>query len=125
MGNAKFENLVGAVLSRVVVSDGKDTITFHTTDGRKYRMYHEQDCCECVFIEDICGDLDDLIGSPILKAEETSHEGGPSDGCDYSSTWTFYNLATLKGHVTLRWLGSSNGYYSESVDFALVSGDDK
>ena len=70
-------------------------------------------------MEDVCGDLDNLIGSEILKADKTSNHKDDNEGYE-SATWTFYNIATAKGHVTIRWCGSSNGYYSEGVDFSEV-----
>lgn len=90
---------------------------------RTFRMYHYQDCCEHVYLEDVVGDLNDLVGYQILFAEEVVNQydetdkftvdGKPRDPA--SETWTFYKLASEKGYVTLRWYGSSNGYYSESV----------
>ena len=65
----------------------------------------------------------DLVGSEILLAEEVSSGENP-DGVtvEYqdSFTWTFYKLSTIKGSVTIRWYGESNGYYSEAVDFCEV-----
>lgn len=90
-------------------------LIFTTIKGEKYKLYHNQDCCEYVYLEDICGDLDDLIGMPLLQAEETNCKVEGND--DYHRTWTFYKFATIIGSVTLRWLGESNGYYSEHVDF--------
>lgn len=84
-----------------------------------FRFFHSRDCCENVRIVDLNGDLDDLVGTPILEASEVSD--GWSDTklnrqLDDSHTWTFYRFTTIKGTVVVRWLGESNGYYSESVD---------
>jgi len=119
-----FESLVGKTLVSVEnVTD--DLLRFVADDGDVFEMYHYQDCCESVSIEDICGELEWLVGSPILHAEESSNESDPKpDEYDESHTWTFYHLRTMKGTVTVRWYGTSNGYYSESVDFRLVTKSD-
>lgn len=100
----------------------EDEIYFTTDRGLVYRMWHIQDCCEAVWIEDICGDLKSLVGSPILQAEEVSNHEEETDEFN-SRTWTFYKLATVNGYVTIRWCGESSGYYSESVNFALCPPD--
>ncbi len=115
--------LKGKVLTEIGGGKYADELSFLTNDGQSYRMYHRQDCCESVLLEDICGELEWLIGEPILIAEERCSNDPPDgqeESRDVSETWTFYELATIKGSVTLRWYGASNGYYSESVDFERV-----
>ena len=112
-----FSSLVGKVMKEVDV--GNDNIKFVTVDGEVYNMYHDQDCCESVSVESVVGDVQDLIGVPLLVAEESSSNANP-DGAEVSEyqesfTWTFYKLATIKGYVDIRWYGESNGYYSEGV----------
>lgn len=113
---AVLDGMLGKTFDSIDVGDS--SISFSCPDGSRYEMYHEQDCCEDVQLDDIAGDLADLIGSPILMAEKVSEEGG--EGWD-SSTWTFYKFATAKGYVTLRWYGESNGYYSEDVSIRRVT----
>lgn len=120
--NPKFETMKGLTLKSVTVAPDKECVTFETEDGKTFSLYHSQDCCETVEVNDVCGDLSDLIGSPLLVAEEAESDKTP-DGVklEYqpeSQTWTFYKLATIKGSVDIRWHGTSNGYYSESVSFA-------
>ncbi len=116
---AKIEDLIGKTLT-AIERDGDEQLRFKCVDGSAYRMYHDQCCCETVEIAEIIGDLDDLLQTPILEAEEvTNSENKPSEYAD-SWTWTFYKLGTIKGHVNIRWLGESNGYYSESVDFHVM-----
>ncbi|MEN9436586.1 MAG: hypothetical protein RIR09_1241 [Pseudomonadota bacterium] len=120
-----FSELVGCTLSAITGAKGDDSIVFECVDGSKYQMYHSQDCCESVSVDDIEGDLSDLIGLPITLAEESSNSDPLPDQdvgeyCE-SFTWTFYRIATARGFVVIRWFGESNGYYSESVSFAKIN----
>lgn len=112
--------IVGKTVTEIE-NQGDRLLIFRCLDGSVFDMYHDQDCCETVEIEEIIGDLDDLIGVPILVAEERESERKyDPDGYPESSTWTFYEFRTIKGSVTIRWLGTSNGYYSETVDFVQL-----
>ena len=112
MMNTPFEFIVGKTFISITINKEKDRVTFKANDGSEYEMYHDQDCCENVYIESIVGDLTDLMDSEILVAEERkSSETHVSD----SFTWTFYTFRTIKGSVDIRFYGTSNGYYSESV----------
>lgn len=117
-----INDMIGKTVVEIYgAEEESDCIIFVCSDGTRYMMYHERDCCEDVSIDDICGSIDCLIGTPLLKAEDVSNimeNAYPSGNDEYGShTWTFYHLATVKGYVTIRWFGESNGYYSESVDF--------
>lgn len=119
-----FSELKGKTLIAIDgLESGKDRVTFVCADGSEFLMYHSQDCCESVNIDDVVGDVNDLLNSEILIAEERTSDQNPAGvKMEYqdSFTWTFYELATNKGSVTIRWYGESNGYYSESVDFAQI-----
>lgn len=126
----EIKDLLGQIITKIDVnrnsrfdvfgekSGTDDHVIFTLSDGRMLGMYHEQSCCEYVHIDDINGSLSDLLNTPILRAEEKTN--CDSDKEYDSFTYTFYDLATKNGCVTLRWFGSSNGYYSESVNFTWL-----
>lgn len=157
---------VNELLDKLVVEIkfNPEELMFICSDKSVYRMFHSQNCCEHVSIEDICGDLKDLLNSPILIAEsrksdsssdiEVSEEKNDSEWEDdgyeghegtYTSIidggkillsdekhsdneccqWTFYRIGTMKGTVTIRWCGTSNGYYSTDVSFFCSKGAEK
>lgn len=116
----KTEDLKGMTFVAFDVSD--DEILIENDKGDKFRYFHYQSCCEDVSIDDVEGDLKDLLNTPILQcSEEESSEDKLKPSNDVESfTWTFYKFSTIKGYVTIKWYGESNGYYSESVDLEQV-----
>lgn len=142
---ASFGDLKGKTLTEVTGNVGDETMQFVADNGEAWKLHYYQDCCASCSVEDICGELSDLLESPILLAEEVSSRepdaaekekrekekqeyiarNGKNSWWDShgSETWTFYKLSTIKGSVTIRWYGSSNGYYSESATFERVGRD--
>ena len=108
-----INNMVNKIPVNIIgAEEGSEELIFEMEDGSKYTFYHSPDCCEAVSILDICGDVKDLLQQPLLQATEVVHEADINGGHE---TWTFYIFRNVKGTVTVRWYGSSNGYYSEEV----------
>lgn len=114
---------VSVLLGEVLVSvedlfQYSDQVVFRTQSGRSFRMFHDQECCESVGVEEVIGDVQDLIGSQLVEAEASSSQD--NSGNYDSATWTFYRFRTANGSVVIRWLGESNGWYSEEVSFEEI-----
>jgi hypothetical protein len=123
-----FNNLCGVLLTSIEGGrkNSPEVVLRADLDRRAFRMYHRQSCCESVYLEEVIGDPDDLLFTPILVAEERINPPGmPEPEHHQSYMWTFYELRTHKGTVVLRWYGTSNGYYSERVAFSEVPYDYK
>jgi hypothetical protein len=118
-GNAMdISTLIGKKIDKIRQYD--DEVIF-VCGNEAYNMYHMQDCCERVYIWDIIGDLESLVGSTVLSVYESGDDPADVDYIPHESyTWTIYTLVTDKGTVVIRWLGESNGYYSERVHFGIT-----
>ena len=120
-----ISDLKGLTIDSVTgLEEGSEEISFKFSDGNEVKMWHHQECCESVAVYEVDGDSEDLIGGLIIDFREDTkaNEDAPGRGWDESWTWTFYNITTSKGSVNIRWLGESNGYYSESVSITRIGG---
>ena len=111
--SVNVEALIGLTLRRCV-RDGNE-IHLYANNGLTFSLGNPRDA----EIEDICGELVDLVGSPITMAEEESWDDDPSD--DYSRlAWYYYKFATVKGYVTIRF-ECTDGYYASYAQLTFVS----
>lgn len=111
-----FDILKDKTLKEIEI--GEDFVFFTTTDDDCFSLYHSQDCCEYVSIYDTIGDVENILNAEILHCDESNDE--PIDNFQYtndSHTWSIYTITTEKGTFVIRFLGESNGYYSERVYF--------
>lgn len=95
--------------------DASDILVWFITDQNTgVALGHIQECCEEVKLVEYHGDLEDLIGYPILQADCSCSVLPDTD--EYSfNTARFYKFATVKGYVTFRFMSSTSGAYSDAV----------
>lgn len=114
-----LNTLVGKRIIRIDgVEAGSEFVEFYCDDGTVFGMFHDQDCCESVELHEFDGDPERTIGLVTAAREESSDRPALRE-YDDSHTWTFYVIETEGGTLHLRWYGTSNGYYSEGVDFCV------
>ena len=126
----ELKELLGKTITSIEGEKGDENLKFICSDGSIFEMEYFKDCCASCSVEDICGDISDILGSPVVRAEDPSSLDGFDELAEakkveeyiMSYTWTFYIIGTAKGTVTIRWYGSSNGYYSESPTFGRTRG---
>ena len=109
-----IDDLVGKAVRGLAYSDEYFQIL---TDDCIYIFYHEYSCCESVWLTQVDGISDKIIGSRIVIAEVVTDEKDTECG---HITWSFYKIGTNKGMIDYRFQGESNGYYSETVDLVKV-----
>lgn len=136
-----IEHLIGELITYVDVTEGAegsyteteatppvdDVIQLTTASGKVIRIYHDQWCCEKVRVVDTEGNWHDLVGRIIVEAtKEEIPKGDPKPDLDepFVESWTRTTITLCVDDATVisRWIGESNGYYSESVDIKEVSG---
>ena len=112
---SKFEQIQGMTITAVVYKESNESLLIHL-NTHVLEMIHHQDCCETVYLADVVGSFEDLIGYPLLEVSENLVDIATED---MSSTASYYNFKTIKASVQLRWVGESNGHYSETIDCFL------
>lgn len=126
--DSSISDLEGNVITEIETNNNWgdiESIYFECGRDKAFQMYHMQSCCESVYVYKIEGSLEDLVGSVINHASSEVMKDWPcelgdiSDRCGESFTVTRYTITNDKGNkVVIWWLGTSNGYYSESVYFS-------
>ena len=109
-----MDDLVGKAIKGWAYSDEYFQIL---TDDYVYIFYHEYSCCESVWLTQVDGINDKIIGSRIVIAEVVTDEKDTEYG---HITWSFYKIGTNKGMIDFCFQGESNGYYSETVDLIKI-----
>ena len=147
-GTISVPSVINKIIYRVEgLHDYSDSVRLFFEDSDKgLEILHMYDCSETVEIIDVVGDVEDLIGAPVVdvsiisspehpdfiallnqnpEAANKPYELNDTKNADEEVSWSFTKIRTTKGEVSLRWLGHSNGWYSEIPAFALFNAEEK
>ena len=91
----------------------EESIVFENEDFT-IALGHDQNCCECVQFESTDIPLSELVGHRIIKVEKRAVHREIDYG-DETKTWYIFEVEGV-GTCTMRWCGTSNGWYSTAVD---------
>lgn len=112
-----YEGLLGQVMRDINISDRE--ATFEMSDGRTYKVIPDARDNEKVHLESMSGalygGLDNLLGTPLLLAESEYGIYSDKELGHKEKLWTAYTFATLKGSVTITWVGADCGPSGEVV----------
>jgi hypothetical protein len=95
------------------------------TDKGTIRLTHEQECCEQVLLRDLTGDPEDLEEGIIVVFEcrvgplKTGDVGKRPLRSHQAPNYTFYEIRTTKGDVTMRWGENEISSYGTQVHVAF------
>lgn len=89
-----------------------DVMLFEEEDGVLHLFFNELICCEVIVLYDVQGDVPNLLGNPLLKAEVLPYAQiiEEVDIVEWGSdcAWSVFTFETVKGSVSFRWFGQSH-----------------
>jgi len=119
--NYKFwDEVYGKIVEKIDYS--KDEFVLSFTDGTQLKFYHEQYCCEKVYITQFVFSIPEIKGfasiiGKELKSIKESYKKGEWEYGTYTETKLEFD--TSCGKFEVHWYGESNGWYDENVSFQV------
>ena len=113
-----IKDLTDSVVKSIDIDDSDQRVLITLEDGRSFVIEHHQDCCESVWIDSGEQDMLKLQNKKIVEANVEYDEHST---CSESGTVTLFKFRTDEDTVVLKWIGESNGYYSETADIYEIT----
>jgi len=98
--------------------NGGDIVELCCDDGSCYNLQNVHYSRKDVYIDDIKGNTEDLLNSPITKVMRTSvtmYVLPYGSGKEYKVVWSVFKFGTQKGKVEISWRGEAHRKSSAKV----------